>query len=92
MGKVTSIVTDNLKTCFICGMKATEIHHCLHGYSNRKWAEKYHLVVGLCHSCHRQVHDSNHAMDLFLQQSGQQAFEKEHPDLNFRQIFGKNYL
>lgn len=92
MGKVTSIVTDNLKACYVCGMRATEIHHCLHGYSNRKWAEKYHLVVGLCHSCHRKVHDSDVELDRFLQRAGQKAFEEHYKELDFRKIFGKNYL
>lgn len=92
MGKVTSVVTDDLKHCYECGTSNNiEIHHCLHGYANRKWADKYHLVVALCHRCHMHLHE-NPQMDRQYQMKGQQAFEKAYPNLNFREIFGKNLL
>lgn len=93
MGKVKTIMDTDLKHCYVCGdVRNLEIHHVIHGYANRKWADKYHLVVSLCHSCHRRVHDVDVELDRFLEGEGQKAFEKEHPDLDFKKIFGKNFI
>lgn len=90
--KRNSIITDDLETCYLCGRRATEIHHCLHGTANRKLAEKYDLVVGLCNDCHRQLHDKGRS-DLFLEIAAQDAYEKKMGNrLSFIAIFGKSYL
>lgn len=91
MVKVTSIVTDDLDTCYVCGRPRDDIHHCIHGWANRKLSDKYHLVVGLCTQHHYEVHNGNVELDRMIQRAGQRAFEQAYPDLNFREIFGKNY-
>lgn len=90
MGKPTSIITAELDHCYICGRYPTEIHHCLHG-SRRPAADKFHLVVGLCKEHHMEVHDRNPKLDRWLESIAQSAFEDTYKDLNFIQIFGKNF-
>lgn len=92
MGKLTSIITEDLNQCFICGSSPTAIHHALHGTANRKQADKFHLIVGLCPMCHQRLHDTDTEMDKYIQRIAQQKFEEHYTDLNFREIFGKNYL
>ena len=90
-----SIITDDLETCFICKGRASEIHHVMHGWANRKLADKYGLTVGLCPRCHREgafaVHQSDYT-DRWLKRIGQRAFEKEHSHKFWMELFGVNYL
>lgn len=90
MGEITSVIQEDTTYCHNCGGRPVEPHHCLHG-SDRKWAEKFHLVVALCRKCHSELHDKNTAMDRYYQRLGQEAFEKNYPELNFRDYFKKNY-
>lgn len=80
--------------CFLCGSsRHIEIHH-IFGGPNRKKSTKYGLVVPLCDKCHRGqdgVH-ANHSKMLYLQRIGQQLFNKYYPNLDFVEIFHKNYL
>lgn len=90
MQKRESIITDNWDECFICGSQyLLQEHHCLHG-SYRKLADKYHIVVPLCWFCHDKLHDHGFR-DKELQALGQEKFEEHYPDLNFREIFGRNF-
>lgn len=91
MGKTVSIVTNDLRHCYFCGRPCNEIHHCIHGWANRKWSDRFHLVVGLCHECHRELHDRNAEMDHQLKKVAQTAFREHYPNLNFVDIFGKNF-
>ena len=94
MGAV-SIIQADTDYCFICGRYGTEIHHCLYGSANRKLADKYKLVVGLCQPHHRGnngVHGGNKELDLFLKQTAQTKFNEFYSDLDFSAVFGRNYL
>ena len=89
-----SIVSE-AHECYICGCTHwLEVHH-IFGASNRKKSGKYGLVVYLCHYCHNEppngVHHNKERMD-WLKAIGQTRFNEEYPELNFREIFGKNYL
>ena len=92
MGKNISIITDDLEHCYLCKTSPIEIHHCLHGTANRKLADKYHLIVPLCPIHHRQVHEFDRQLDLKLEKIAQAHFNEAYPDLDFREIFGRNYL
>lgn len=94
MGKPRhSIVTDDMRHCYICQNNITQEHHIFHGTANRRLSEKYDIVVRLCPTCHGQVHAvPNRGLDLALKKIGQAKFNEVYPDLNFREIFGKNYL
>lgn len=92
---VRSIITDDLTRCIECGRMADHIHHCLYGTANRKLADKYHLVVGLCYNHHEGqmgVHNGNKELDMKLKRMAQEAFEREYPQIEFLAVFGKNYL
>lgn len=89
-----SIIQEDTDYCFFCGKYGTEIHHVYFGNPNRKWSDKYNCVVGLCadhHRGNRGVH-FNRELDLTLKKIGQKKFIENYPELNFMEIFGKNYL
>ena len=98
-----SIMHRKEGTCYLCvklhsdySEKRTQEHHALHGAGRRKLSEKYGLKVYLCLRHHtadggpEAVH-RNAETDLFVKREAQKAFEKRWPELNFREIFGKNY-
>ena len=94
MGKV-SIIQADTDYCFVCGRYGTEIHHVCYGNPNRRLADKYKLVVGLCYAHHRGnkgVHGGNKELDLFLKQTAQQRFNEIYKDQDFLAVFGRNYL
>ena len=91
-------------TCYLCmvlhsdhSLKQTQEHHALHGAGRRRLSEKYGLKVYLCLPHHtadggpEAVH-RNAETDLLVKRQAQRAFEKRWPELDFRGIFGKNYL
>lgn len=94
MGKAKkSILTADMEHCMVCQKLYPERHHVFFS-SNRKWSEKYKLVVPLCFEHHRGSDLSPHFnrdFDLKLKKYAQERFEEEYPDLDFRGIFGKNY-
>lgn len=94
MGK-HSILTNDMEHCMVCMKPYPEVHHVIYGNSNRKWSEKYHLVVPLCAEHHRGSDLSPHfckEFDTELKKYAQERFQEVYPELSFREIFGKNYL
>lgn len=98
-----SIMQDKqAHTCYLCMMlhsdyseKQTQEHHVFFGTANRRLSEKYGLKVYLCLEHHETGRDAVHRnaeTALLVKQAGQRAFEKRWPDLDFRKIFGKNFL
>lgn len=89
-----SIMHDKEDGCLICMNPYVEEHHVIHGTANRKLSEKYGLKVYLCAEHHRGskgVHQ-NADFDYRLKRMAQRKFEEEYPDLDFLEIFGRNYL
>jgi hypothetical protein len=71
-----------------------EEHH-IFGGKNRSLSEHYGLKVYLCHEHHQSSTESiqrNKEINQLMHEIGQRAFEERYPNLNFMQIFGKNYL
>ena len=90
-----SVLQEDTSYCFVCGRYGTEIHHCIYGSANRRLADKYKLVVGLCYAHHRGnngVHGGNKELDIMLKQLAQMRFIEEYKDSDFIAIFGRNYL
>lgn len=89
-------------TCYLCMMlhsdfsaKQTQEHHVIFGTANRRLSEKYGLKVYLCLAHHEEGKEAVHknaTNALILKKNAQRAFEKRWPDLDFRKIFGKNFL
>ena len=70
-----------------------EKHHVFGG-SNRKWSEKYGLWVYLTHDEHNEPPNGVHFNKRIrqrLQAEAQRRFEEVYPELNFIEIFGRNY-
>ena len=96
-----SIMQANPEYCWMCKYldgddfpKKTEEHHAIGGWGKRDLSEKYGLKVRLCFLHHRvgrmAVHN-NITLNRILQRAAQEAFEKEHPELDFIKIFGRSY-
>lgn len=100
-----SIIQAEKNYCYLCkeetGYKVErnglEEHHIFGGSSNRNNSEKYGLKVYLCPEHHQYgpeaVHKNpNYGYDYYLKQIGQQAFAEKYPELDFKAIFGKNFI
>ena len=79
----TSIMTDDYYTCYVCGRRADEMHHVMHG-ADKKLSETAGLMVPLCRECHNKVHHVGGELDRTLKQEAQRAF--------IRKYLGKCYL
>lgn len=98
-----SIMQRKDGTCYLCKYlnddwtrkKDIHEHHVFGGVANRPLSEQYGLKVYLCVDHHElgeeAVHRNKKTMDLVRKQ-GQKRFEAVYPELDFAQIFGKNYI
>lgn len=89
--------------CYLCRLmnkdnsvkRIRQEHHVMGGTANRKLSERYGLKVYLCPGHHlygsNAVHSNAEVAEL-LHKEGQKAFMWIYPSLDFRKIFGKNYL
>lgn len=92
MGKPTkSIMTTDLENCFCCGRPADDTHHIYGGTGKRTESTEWGCMIPVCRFCHTEIHHNMQIMDE-LHKAGQYAFEEMYPSVNFRQIFGKNYI
>ncbi|MZQ97182.1 MAG: hypothetical protein GT601_05865 [Acidaminobacter sp.] len=84
------------RKCWFCGAEtALERHHIFGGYANRKISEKYGMCVYLCFHHHRDNNEGVHGnrqQDLKLKRWAQKEFNKKYPDIEFIDVFGRNYL
>lgn len=81
----TSIITDKMDKCFICGKKKDDLHEIFRG-RNRKKSMQYGLVVPLCRDCHKKV-DNNRADSLELEKIGKAIFIKKYGKDKFTEEF-----
>ena len=97
-----SIMQKKDGCCYLCqairgdySRKHVEEHHAIMGTANRCLSEQYGLKVYLCIEHHTSGNDAVHknkSMRRLLERDAQMAFERNYPDLSFREIFGKNFL
>ena len=91
-----SIITNDMRVCYLCGKSENiEIHHIFSG-SNRKKSTAFGCVVPLCHECHQGtdgVHFNREKMD-YLRKVAQLCCEHEYhwTEQDFRSVFHRNYL
>lgn len=102
--KIRSIMQDKeAGQCYLCRLlhkdysikPVRQEHHVMGGTANHKLSDKYGLTVYLDPEHHlygpEAVH-KNAEVAKILHKEAQKAFERTYPDLDFREIFGKNYL
>ncbi len=86
----TSLFTDDLEHCILCGKSKDHLHEIFFG-KNRVNSIKYKLVIPVCFECHNKIHN-----DIKLQNEwfikGQTRFNEVYPDLDFVEIFKRNWL
>ena len=94
MTKKKSIIVKNMCACVVCGTEYNiHVHHVFEG-PDRKWSEKFKLLIPLCgyhHNLSNEGIHNNQLLNLHWKQVGQEAFEKAYPDLKFTDYFRKNY-
>jgi hypothetical protein len=88
----TSILTDDLNRCFIpgCGKVKEDLHEIYPG-RNRLNSIKYGLVLPLCREHHILIHNDLNTRLIYFK-LGQKKFNEVYPNLDFVEIFGRNYL
>ena len=75
--------------------KGSHKHHIFNGCGLRNLSEKYGLYIyvsALDHVMSSESLHENPELLLTLKKIGQLAFNKAYPNLDFVEIFGKNYL
>ncbi len=87
--------------CYLCAAlhndytyKPTQEHHVMFGSGQRELSEEYGLTVQLCLDHHKEGPEAAHNNQVIrelLCRDAQEAFMMEYPDLNWMQIFKKNY-
>lgn len=90
-----SIIQNDLSKCIICGKPRQAIHEVYYGSSNRAKSIKYGCYVALCNEHHNTSNKGVHfnkELDMKLKRLGQIKFLETYPNLEFKKIFGKNYL
>lgn len=85
-----SIITDDMEHCILCGNKKDHIHEVFPG-AFRQRSIKEHMVLPLCSSHHRQIHNDTE-LSLYWKRSCQKLFEKSRTRDEFIKIFGRSYL
>ena len=86
----TSLFTEDLEHCIICGKTKDHLHEIFFG-KNRLNSIKYKLVIPVCWECHIKIHNNiNLQKEWFIK--GQLKFNEIYSDLDFIEIFKKNWL
>lgn len=86
-----SIITNNLKICYVCQKrKKDDLNEVFEG-SNRQMSMKYGLVIPICRLCHIE-YDLNKELRQKYQREAQEKFEEKYGHDLFMQEFKKNYL
>lgn len=86
----TSLFTDDLEHCIICGKSKDNLHEIFFG-KNRINSIKYKLVIPLCFECHFKIHNNINLQNEW-HKKGQLKFDEIYPNLDFIEIFKKNWL
>lgn len=85
-----SILTNNLKICYICNEKRKDDLHEVFGGSNRQKSMIWGLVIPICRKCHSEW-DINEELRKQIQQKAKEEFIKRNTKEKFKEEFGKYY-
>lgn len=86
-----SILTDNLKICYICKQKKKDDLHEVFGGSNRQKSMILGLVIPICRECHTKW-DTDKLLRRMIQQKAKEEFINRNTKEKFREELGKNYI
>lgn len=94
-GYAPSLFKTSDEECYLCGgLNGGQLvrHEVLYG-SNRENSKQYGLWIYVCPEpfCHKMIHNDAEKF-AYLKAEAQALFEEAHPDLDFMEIFGRNYL
>lgn len=90
-----SLFNTEEDVCYICGCNVGTERHEVFGASNRDNSKFYGLWINVCPMCHRLGANAIHAVPknhIGLKADAQRLFEEAYKDLDFMEIFGRNYL
>lgn len=85
--------TFNLKDldkCVLCGKKRDNLHEIYYGTGKRQLSIQYGCVIPLCYTCHVKIHNDS-VLSILWKVKCQNTFEQKYPNLDFMEIFGRNY-
>lgn len=86
---------QDIKKCYVCDTTLNLHQHHIFEGRNRKNSDKYGCWVWLC-ARHHNMSDAgvhfNKRLDNELKQQCQLYFQKKYPELDFLNIFKRNYL
>ena len=85
-----SIITNDLKNCFLCGSTPTDLHE-IYGAGNRQASMRKGFVVPLCRRHHQQAHEDAE-LSRQLKIICQLKYEEEHTREEFMKIIHKNFI
>ena len=86
-----SIITSELKVCYICTKSKKEDLHEVFGGSNRRKSIQWGLVIPICRKCHSEW-DMDLELKREIQQEAQKIFENVYSHELFMTEFKRNYL
>lgn len=85
-----SIITSNLKICYICKQKKKRDLHEIFGGSNRQKSMEWGLVLPICGDCHEEW-KFNEVIRQKFQVQAQETFEEKYSHELFMAEFRKDY-
>lgn len=86
----TSILVSSNKCCMCPSTLNLTWHEVFRG-RNRLNSMKYHLCLRLCLNCHEKYQEDKE-FNNYWHKHAQLKFNEVYPDLDFLEIFKKNYL
>lgn len=96
-----SIIQDDMSYCWACRRYLRKgegaIHEVFYGTANRQKSKDYGLVVRLCTNHHDPSspisvhHNPKGELNLELRRIAKEKFKEAYPDMNFREVFGREY-
>lgn len=86
-----SIITSDLKVCYICTKNRKEDLHEVFGGSNRGKSMQWGMVIPICRCCHKEW-DVNPELREEIQKEAQKIFENTYSHELFMTEFKRNFL
>ncbi len=85
-----SLFSTDTTHCYFCPSINKLTWHEIFRGRNRRNSIKYGLCLRMCIKCHKRYQEDKDFND-FWHKKGQAKFEKAYPDLDFVEIFKRNY-